>query len=49
LLQRYRFDPWPGAVVKGSGIAIAMEQVAAAAQINPWLRNFHVPWYSHKI
>ena len=29
------FDPWPGAVVKGYGVATTVALVAAAAQIQP--------------
>ena len=33
LVPRSRFDPWPGAVGSGSGIAPAVAYVAAASQI----------------
>ena len=43
-LQWHGFDLQLGAVGWGSGVAAAVVQITAAAQIQSWPGNFHMPW-----
>ena len=38
-MQRHRFNPWPGTLGQGSGVAAAARQVTAVAQIQSLARE----------